>query len=82
MSDTPQLPAPGIPGEFIRDPDETEWRRDPAAITNEDPPADPVETQAPDSEAPAPVTPTTNPETDGISRSDLHNQGRSNKRNP
>lgn len=76
------MPIPGGPGEFVRDPGETEWRRDPTAITCEDPKPEPVEPQAPDPEAPAPATPTTNPETDGISRSDLHNQGRSNKRNP
>jgi hypothetical protein len=73
----PEVPTPGGPGEFVRDPGETEWRRDPTAITCEDPKPEPVEPQAP-----APATPTTNPETDGISRSDLHNQGRSNKRNP
>jgi hypothetical protein len=78
----PEVPIPGGPGEFVRDPGETEWRRDPTAITCEDPKPEPVEPQAPDPEAPAPATPTTNPETDGISRSDLHNQGRSNKRNP
>ena len=80
MSD-PQPPAPGIPGEFIRDPGETEWRRDPAAITNEEPPVDPVEAQAPAPEQPAPALPTTDPETDGISRPDFHNQGRGGKRN-
>jgi hypothetical protein len=78
----PEVPLPGGPGEFVRDPSESEWRRDPAAITNEEPAAEPVEAQAPPPEQPAPATPTTNPETDGISRSDPHNQGRSNKRNP
>ena len=82
MSD-PQPPVPGIPGEFIRDPGETEWRRDPAAITNEELPADPVEAQPPATEQPAPALPTTDPETtDGIPRPDLHSQGRSGKRNP
>jgi hypothetical protein len=78
----PEVPLPGGPGEFVRDPSESEWRRDLAAITNEEPAAEPVEAQASPPEQPAPATPTTNPETDGISRSDLHNQGRSNKRNP
>ena len=81
MSD-PQPPAPGIPGEFIRDPGETEWRRHPAAITNEEPPDDSVEAQAPAPEQPAPALPTPDPETDGIPRPDLHNQGRRDKRNP
>jgi hypothetical protein len=81
MSD-PQPPAPGIPGEFIRDPGDAEWRRDPAAITNEDPAADPVAAQPPAPEQPAPALPTTDPETDdGIPRADLHNQGRAGKRN-
>jgi hypothetical protein len=78
----PEVPIPGGPGEFVRDPSESEWRRDPAAITNEEPAAEPVEAQAPPPEQPAPALPTTNPETDGISRSDLSNQGRTNKRNP
>jgi hypothetical protein len=76
----PEVPIPGGPGEFVRDPGETEWRRDPTAITCEDPRPEPVEPQAPDPEAPAPATPTTNPETDGIPRPDLHNQGRNGKR--
>jgi hypothetical protein len=78
----PEVPIPGGPGEFIRDPDETEWRRDPAAITNEDPPADPVETQATVPEQPAPALPTTDPETDGIQRPDLRNHTRRDKRDP
>lgn len=79
MSD-PQPPAPGIPGEFIRDPGETEWRRDPVAITNEEPRADPVEAQVPAPEQPAPALPTTDPETDGIQRPDFHDQTRRAKR--
>ena len=79
MSD-PQPPVPGIPGEFIRDLGENEWRRDPAAITNEETPADPVEAQAPAPEQPAPALPTTDPETDGIQRPDLRNQSRRDKR--
>ena len=80
MSD-PQPPVPGIPGEFIRDPGETEWRRDPAAITNEELPADPVEAQPPATEQPAPALPTTDPETDGIQRTGFHDQTRRDKRN-
>jgi hypothetical protein len=78
----PEVPIPGGPGEFVRDPSESEWRRDPAAITNEEPAAEPVEAQAPPPEQPAPALPTTNPETDGISKSDFRNQDRTNKRNP
>lgn len=81
MSDN-QPPAPGIPGEFIRDPGETEWRRDPAAITNEEPQADPVEAQAPAPEQPTPVLLTPDPETDGIQRTDFRNQSRRDKRDP
>ncbi|MCE2836616.1 MAG: hypothetical protein LW834_06610 [Cyanobium sp. 49614_E6] len=79
MSD-PEPQAPGIPGEFIRDPGETEWRRDPAAITNEESPADPVEAPAPEQTAPA--LPTTDTETDGIQRPDFRNQSRRDKRDP
>ena len=79
----PEVPLPGGPGEFVRDPRESEWRRDPAAITNEEPAAEPVEAQAPPPEQPAPALPTTNPETDnGISRPDPHNQSRGGKRHP
>lgn len=79
MSDT-EPPVPGIPGEFIRDPGETEWRRDPAAITNEEPLTDPVEALPPASEQSALALPTTNPETDGIPRTDFHDQTRGSKR--
>jgi|LakMenE01Jun11ns_1017448.scaffolds.fasta_scaffold9718047_2 hypothetical protein len=81
MSD-PQPQVPGIPGEFIRDPGETKWRRDPAAITCEDPKTEPVEPQAAEPEAPASALPTTDPETNGISRPDFHNQSRGSKRHP
>jgi hypothetical protein len=78
----PEVPIPGGPGEFVRDPSESEWRRDPAAITNEEPAAEPVEAQAPPPEQPAPALPTTDPETDGIQRPDLRNQSRRDKRDP
>jgi hypothetical protein len=78
----PEVPLPAGPGEFVRDPSESKWRRDPAAITNEEPAAEPVEAQAPPPEQPAPALPPTPENDNGISRPDPHNQSRGGKGHP
>ena len=62
-------PHPGGPGEFYRDPDETEWREVTAA---------PTALQADTSAPIAPTDPTE--ETDGLPKPDTADQGRGHKR--